>query len=322
MCIMNLEALSKELLVALRGRHPQQRISRKLGYRSNIVYRWETGRCAPSADKFFAFVDACGGDMRRALGTFFGDGATLPKPLAAPRAVGEILARLRGKLEISELARQMGRSRFVVSRWLDGTTQLRLPELLLFIEQSTLRLLDFLAALVPPERLPSARSAWAALEASRRAAFDHPWSHAVLRVLETSAYKRLKAHKLGWIAARLGLSIEEEEACVSVLREAQQIRIRHGRYVVCDTRPVDVRGQDDKRDALRAFWMRVAADRHARGVPGIYGFNLFSVSALDYEKIQAMQRAHFEAVRHVIAESRPEERVVLMATQIVPLDCG
>ena len=41
---MPAEALSRELIRQLRGRRSQMQLSRKLGLRSNLAYRWESGR--------------------------------------------------------------------------------------------------------------------------------------------------------------------------------------------------------------------------------------------------------------------------------------
>lgn len=47
-------ALSSELVRALRGKRSQTAFSRRLGYRSNVIYGWESGRRWPSSSAFFA----------------------------------------------------------------------------------------------------------------------------------------------------------------------------------------------------------------------------------------------------------------------------
>src|SRR5690606_27619254 len=108
------------------------------------------------------------------------------------------------------------------------------------------------------------------------------WSHAVLRVLETRAYAALDAHQPGFIARRLGISEQDEVSCLNALRAAGQIRRQNGRYVVCELRAVDTRGQTARAEALRAFWLGVARERHERRLPGIYSYNVCSVSEADY----------------------------------------
>lgn len=43
-CCMDWDQLAAELVRALRGKTSQAQLSRRLGYRSNIVQRWESGR--------------------------------------------------------------------------------------------------------------------------------------------------------------------------------------------------------------------------------------------------------------------------------------
>ena len=47
-----MEQAAQQLLRAVRGRRSQQALSRHLGYRSNPVANWETGRRYPTAREF------------------------------------------------------------------------------------------------------------------------------------------------------------------------------------------------------------------------------------------------------------------------------
>ena len=62
------------------------------------------------------------------------------------------------------------------------------------------------------------------LQAARKAAYDVPWSHAVLRTLELTDYAELDRHRPGWIARRIGISRDEEERCLATLA-AQGLRL-------------------------------------------------------------------------------------------------
>jgi transcriptional regulator with XRE-family HTH domain len=95
-----------------------------------------------------------------------------------------MLRQLKGQTPVSALATQSGFSRCQVSRWLSGSTQPNLSELFCLVEVSSRRLLDLLALLVNPERLPSVARRWQKLELARKVAYGMPWSHAVLRALE------------------------------------------------------------------------------------------------------------------------------------------
>jgi hypothetical protein len=95
-----------------------------------------------------------------------------------------------------------------------------LPELLSLLEAATFRLLDFLACVTSIDKLPTVAAEFRALEAARNTAYDVPWSHAVLRVLELTDYCKLPRHRPGWIAARLGIT----ETAVSLRAKAAGLR--------------------------------------------------------------------------------------------------
>ncbi|HOU90228.1 MAG TPA: hypothetical protein PLU22_04240, partial [Polyangiaceae bacterium] len=52
----------------------------------------------------------------------------------------------------------------------------------------------------------------------------------------------------------------------------------------------------------------------------VLSYNLFSVSAADYQRILELYRAFFQQMRAIVADSRPNERVVLFSTLAVPLE--
>jgi len=322
---MDYQLLARELLRELRGRRSQRAISRRLGFESNVIYRWEAGRSVPAASDFFRLVELCKGASAGVIDRFLHHRFELPhgRSLSEPGGVVLLLRHLRGEARVNDLARTMGCSRFVMTRWLKGTTQLPLPELLAYIEVTTLRLLEFLATLVDPTRLPSVGNRWQLLEASRRAAYEHPWSHAVLRVLETRAYQALERHRRGFIADRIGISLHEEETCLQILLQAGQIRLNpRGRFSVIETQTIDTRADPERAHRLQAFWLQAALERQQARRPGIYSYNLFSISEADYQRALQLYQTFFNDMRRLIAASEPNERVVLFATQLIPLDAS
>jgi hypothetical protein len=55
------------------------------------------------------------------------------------------------------------------------------------------------------------------------------------------------------------------------------------------------------------------------GAEGEFSFNLFSVSLSDLERLKDLQRRNFAENRRTVAESTPEETVVLTNVQLLPL---
>jgi hypothetical protein len=318
---VDVERLAADWLRALRGRRSQVAFSRRFGYRSNIAYRWEAARCFPSASGTLQMLAALGHDVGACLSSFY---RTAPVWLAeidpcSVRGVARLLQDLRGDATLVELARRTGCSRFALNRWLRAKADPTLPEFLTLIEFTSRRVLDFVAAFTDPDGLPSARSAWRLLQGAREAAYDEPWSHAVLRALELDEYRALPAHQPGWIARRLGISEALEQSSLDVLLRSGQVQPSGGRYQPTQIQSVDTRSDPERARALRASWASVGVERLRAGERGLLSYNLGMVSRSDLERIEQLQRAHYKKIVNIIAESAPGECVVLYSAQLLEL---
>jgi transcriptional regulator with XRE-family HTH domain len=319
---MNYAHLASELLRTLRGKRSQGAFSRRLGFKSNIAYAWESGRRFPTGAGMFRAALRSGVDVQAGLATFF---RTPPSwlhetELSEPAGVVRLLDELRAGARVSELARRTGMSRFALARWFNGVTEPRLPDFLALVEATSLRLLDFLAALTDPRELPSVAEDWRRLDAQRRLAYELPWSQAVLLALELQSYRALARHRRGWIAARLGISEQEELQSLQALEATGQIRLRARRWV-----PVNVATVDTRRDAaagrqLKRWWARVGLERLDADGAGQFSYNVFTVSEADLARLQELHFNHYQEMRRIIASSQDCERVVLTNLQLIPLD--
>lgn len=315
---MDYENLSGELICALRGSRSQSWLSHRLRLRSNLVYRWEAGRAWPTALRLFAICAALRVPVAERLPAFIAQPVTFGR-LDEAAGLQRFLQHLAGSLSVSDIATRTGHSRFVVSRWLSGKTTIRLPDFLHFIQATSLRLLDFLALLVDPSELPSAARAWARLQATRASAYEVPWSHAVLRALELKDYASSGGQE-GWLAARLGIGVEEERRALQLLVQSRQIKKRQGRYHVERAEVVDTSVDPLRRRELRSFWSRVAIERLERGDPGVHSFNIFTLSEADLPAARALHVDFFNRLRALASTSKPSERVLLYCTQLLALD--
>ena len=318
---MDYGKLASELLKSLRGRRSQSGFSRWLGYSSNVQYLWEAGRAWPRAARFFEIAARTGRPAAAALQKLY---PRLPAALASadltqPAGIAALLGDLKGNRSVLELARTTRQSRFSMARWIAGTAEPRLPDFLRLLDAMSLRLLDFISGLVDPAELPSAAPGWRRLEAARRAAYDSPWSHAVLRALELEAYRELPEHVPGWIAAHVGLSRAQEEESLKLLRDTGQIRRRRGRFEVLETGLVDTRPNPEAARRLREFWAVQAAERVKAQPSAAFAYNLFTVSSADFERIRALHRAYFRELRAIVAQSEPAETVALVTMSLVEL---
>lgn len=175
-----METASRQFLRTLRGARSQVAFSRRLGYRGNPVADWEAGRRFPTAEEALRACESAGIDVPAAFGRFH--------PVAAPafsRGLPAWMEELRGRVGLAEIALRTGRSRFAVSRWLSGQARPRVPDWFRLVAALTGRLSELLAELVGIEGIPALAEEHAARDATRRLAFEEPWTEAVLRVIET-----------------------------------------------------------------------------------------------------------------------------------------
>ncbi len=318
---MDFDRLASQLLRALRGKRSQTALSRRLGYSSNVCYSWETGRAFPTAARFFEVVKRTVGAPETRLVSFYGrDKEWLRSAdLTRPEDVAALLSDLRGQRLVADVAARIGRGRFTVSRWFQGKAEPRLPELLLLVEGLTLRSLDFMACFSDPASLPSARESWVSLESARRAAYEAPWSQAVLRAIELESYRQLSSHVPGWIARRVGISLAQEQDGLRHLERAGQIQFLDERWQPTTLASVDTGKRPEDAKRLREYWAGEAVERLRRGSEGIFSYNLVSVSSEDLAKIAAIHRSYFREIREVVSRSTPEQRVALITMSLVEL---
>ena len=124
-----MEIVARQLVRALRGARSQQAFSRRLGYRSNPVAEWEAGRRFPTAAEILRACRVVGVNVEAAFAAF--------PPGTSPTDLPRWLDGLRGDRPLASVARDLGRSRFAVARWLSGEAEPRLPDFLALVDLLT-----------------------------------------------------------------------------------------------------------------------------------------------------------------------------------------
>lgn len=315
------DALCIELLVALRGRRSRRAFSSRLGYRSNMVQRWETGECVPKAG---VFLSACERAFRVGLRSAHREMFQRPAPWragAAPlQALPAFLAELRGGKTVVEISRQCGKNRFAIARWLKGQAEPTLPELLQLIEVMSGRMLDFIAGLTDPNRLPSAAAEWQLLELSRELAYQSPWGHAVLRALRLDSCPSSDPAPLAeWISSKLSLSVDHSEQILRTLMQGGYVRRGSTGWETVSPERVDT-GRDTRQAlALKQHWTRVAQQRLSESGAGSFGYSLFEISKKDLLAAKAIHLDYVKALQGIVKRSSGTDRVGLYCAQLIDL---
>ena len=218
-----------------------------------------------------------------------------------------------------KLAERTGFSRYAISRWLSGQTEPRLPDYFRLFEAASTRLLDLASALVDSAELPTVVEQIRMQELRRRGAYELPWTQAILRAIELESYQQLPAHQPGWIAKRLGVSMEEEARCFEFLSDTGQVSWS-GTHYQGRTVAVDTRGRPEIGIRLKSHWTKEGARRIEMGSAGQFSYVVFSVSEVDFERIRELHLRYFNTLRGIISESSPNEVVAVANVQLFGLE--
>lgn len=315
LCAYDTEAVTRELVRALRGERSQEAVRRRLRYGSNVVYHWESGRRYPTVAGLLWLAHRTGVDLVERLRAF---GLNLPEGHRDPWTVegaAELFQLLQGHRPANDLADALGVSRHKVGRWIRGDAEPRFPDFLQMVEFWTARSTDLLTELCDPQQLPAMATIWERRDRARRRLLTHPWSAAVQLALELEAYKALDTHQPGWIAERLQIPEADEQECLDLLEEAGDIARSHGRFVPTHIPRLNLGGAEE-RLAIRRFWGQVASDRLHSGPTCSGGWNLFTVTEEEFAQIKRLQRDYFRSIRSIVQDSERGDHIVLATMQV------
>ena len=299
--------------------------SRRLGFKSNVAASWEARRRFPSAEAALTACLRVGIAVPDAFAAFHRGTAELLEAIGEGRraritrgSLARWLDAERGHLRITDVARRTGFSTFKLSRVFAGKSGARLPDFLSILQAITGRVTDFIAALVDIERVPSARAQHAKVRASRELAFVEPWTSAVLALLETQAYAALAHHSDAFVARALGIPLDVAARSVRALADAGLIAKRRRRYRVQQMLTIDTQSHPERARHLRQHWAEAATRRLRSPRPrDLFAYNVFSVSAADYERIRELQKQYFREVRSIVAASESNQCVALLTQHLL-----
>ncbi len=312
-------AAASQFLRAMRGSRSQLAFSRRLGHRSNTASDWEAGRRFPTAADTLAGCARIGIDVLQALQTFHRSTANLYDPDDGAWLATWMRAHKGGNSAL-QLAGRSNLSRHQIHRWTRGLARPRLPEFLEFVQVTTGRASDLVAALVPIEEIPALSAEHETRLRIRRLAFELPWAPALLTLLETQAAGRRKRHDIPWISRCLGADPRVVRASVKGLLDSG-VLVKNGMRLEFD-RPLTIDPRSTRRDmrGMQQHWAEVGRQRLANPRDqDLFSFNLFALSKTDMGRIHELQRAYFRNVRSIVAASEPSETVGLMLLHLVDL---
>jgi transcriptional regulator with XRE-family HTH domain len=317
---IDFQRLVSELVRVLRGTRSQPALSRRLGFKTNVVYFWESGRRHPSITQLLELAKRAGVDLAQSFRCIYP--VTAPDwLLAAPslsdrEIVARFLSEARGATPLVHLTERTGFSRFALARWIGGDAEPRAWEFLAVVHHSTHRLVDYLEPFVGNKKLPALESERERVHAARRVAERFPMSQVLLRCLELESSRR--SGKVSF-ATTLGISSAQEQEMLALLEATGQIARGPEGWQLLRASPLDMRLHRETAHLHRAFWADVARKRAPTSRDGLCAYNVCGVSREGFAELRRLQREYLQKARALIEKSEPVERVALLQVNLVAL---
>lgn len=293
------KSMACEIVRSLRGNQSQMALSRALGFSFNQVHRWESGVTLISWSDYIRFARECKVDpthqLRQTL-RYQGDAEDLPR----------LLLFITSSRDQSTVARLSGISRFSLSRWLNGSSDPKLRDVLRLFSTMTVAFPELLQSLAGDRPLPASENGSGDLQILR----DKPWLTALLACLDSPRYRKLETHDGSLLAQSIGIDDEEVEKALADLKTIGAVRKVSGRWEIVDRQLQDA--QLTHGDVC-SYWTERLDDFYRREISafgGIRNFMVFTCNEESLIKIRQLYLQFCSRANAIIDADRSDDRKV------------
>lgn len=232
-----------------------------------------------------------------------------------------LVKHLLGAEALSRVAVSTGFPRFVISRWRSGKSERSLEQMLRLLDASVFSLPEFLGRLVAPDLLPSIFKQLEKERRERELHYEHPWIAALLLILRTVEYARLGRHQEGFLAKKLGISLETERAVMKELIEFGVI-VKEGARFAPSQRKLCTIGDSEGARRIREYWTARCLGFIRENPPNPprnhWGYLLFNVNIETARKVRERYFSFFNDLTVIIQQSgEGSEEVYLLNLQLL-----
>lgn len=298
--LADFETISMEAIRVLRGTQSQQTLSRRLGYKSNVIYSWESGKRMPTLDAV----------MKIALMNSLSErGERLARKLTHEEGISAFLTEIAQGFSLTMLATQMNVSRSSLSRWRSGDIIPSFPLFLYFFELVTGRVLDFLNFILDVNDIESVQEQWQYMSRMRATINMMPACVPILCALDLGEYRQLATHDDKFIAKTLGLTTAEVRLCLEQLVLADIIHFENSKYIPESTKL-------DLFQSVNSLWSKLSIK------PELEGEVAIAVSEQSLVLIRSKME-HLLQECHAIASTEPndkKERLIMVSCRMGHMD--
>ena len=306
------EKLALEALLALRGRRAQAQLSQQLGYSYNQVYLWESGRRGLYWTDFVALCQA----LRRPLAPAFTKFLSVPAN-PEPVAIAELLRNAVKPYRKGEISRRLGVTPSKLSRWLGAKSDPPLAMAFAILRIGHLNFAEFLDEVVGPGKVASLQPELERHRRLREALAALPFLGALAPALGLRDYVALPRHEPGFLAAKVGISVEQEQSGLALLCETGQAEVAEdGKYRLRNYKINLVQDPQGFRRITRYWAERAPRALDHEKLRSFLGHRVFGVTTAGYAKLRQAQLDYYNAISAILAaETGPPDQVVVVNFQ-------
>lgn len=304
--------IQKELIRTLRGKRSQAQVNLKMNFSTNQMYRWESGQANISWIDFCNLCEV----LKKPIHDACEEGFAFR---ASPLDVTKLVQHLIGPRTQKELQSTLGISRSKISRWQNKKVSLSLIQVLQLADGGPCSLHSFFKVLIGNNLTPTLRHLTELEEKEKEIHFIFPWTGAFLLCLLLPSYKALKKHKEGFIAKKIGITLEQERLTLKKLLEVHAVYETQGLYKA-RLNTITTSGSLEGRVALRKFWTEKSLALLPSAVKKkttVWPYLVFNTDPKTYEKIQKLLVNFFAEISKLSLEGEDSEGIYIFNAQLL-----
>ncbi|TNF00954.1 MAG: XRE family transcriptional regulator [Deltaproteobacteria bacterium] len=303
---MDYKIVVSQIVRELRGDLSQEQLNRKLGFKSNQVYRWEKGHAKVDWDDFILLSKKLKLDLNLLLRSYFrfnGSAEDIPS-LFDHLFAGQSLSRISKRVGISE-----GKLR----RLSNGQTSITLDDFLKVIfGLDRMESLAFVHELAGNKTLASLKEEKKLMDNIVKSYFKHPELGLLLVCLNLPGYKKLSFHQDSWLAEVSGIELKKVNTLLKLCLELKLVEKLEGKYILTPFKLSD-RGDRASMMKVRSFWTKKALDKQKILAPqDAYGSIVFTTSKSARDKIIGSYLRFFEEFKQIVEEDKSPHQIPLV----------
>lgn len=311
----NVSEVRRDLLVTLRGPLSQAQLNSRLGFKSNQIYRWESGQAVISWADFCRLCDAVSAPLADACREKFGFNGE-------PSDFVSLIRHLAGPRRPAELAHLFGVSSSVISRWKSGESEPSLEQVLFLMEQSAHSHFGFLLHLTEGREFASIRKELEMQRRERELHYDRPWIAMLLLCLITEEYKALAAHDDDFVAKRIGVSTAQVRKAMKDLLGLECVSLNKKHYEP-RLRRLNVIGDRQGEKRIREYWTKrcLGALQFDASISGkvVWPYMVFNTNSEAFEKIRLQLLDLYEQIQISSQEDTGSNGLYIFNAQLFPV---